>query len=258
VFVRRVWCRLLWLPCLLWVSGCSLLTKWERPAPLANSLQEIVPHSDRDHFVYVWRRIEDGRVTAAGVQVEHVSAIKGGEFEVTLSENGTAMGRMRFRDEGRTLVLLREDDLSRGVRFTYDPPLAQLQVPLFPGRQQVSASATMARSADGETIAVVPVTQVVEAQPGAAVRSRVGDYRSSVVIRTARTLHLPDEVSEMQAETVVVPGIGEIRSTGSVSDTQVLHRELACAIIGGRRIGDCTNLNKSWEENNDAGPSDVR
>jgi hypothetical protein len=78
------------------------------------------------------------------------------------------------------------------------------------------------------------------------------------VIQTVRTLRFPDQSSEMQAETVLVPGIGEISSTGSVSDSQVLHRELACAIIGGRALGDCRDLNKIVGENNDAGPSDVR
>ena len=66
--------------------GCALWHPQTLPL-LATSLQELVPHGDRDHFVYVVERAAGAG--AAAVQVEHVTALdERGEFEVTLSENG--------------------------------------------------------------------------------------------------------------------------------------------------------------------------
>src|SRR5512143_1245247 len=66
-------------------AGCTATL--QRPAPpLATSLQEISPHADGDHFVYVWKQVLEDGVTRAGIQVEHLTALDNGEFEVTLSE----------------------------------------------------------------------------------------------------------------------------------------------------------------------------
>ncbi len=212
--------------------------------PAVRSLQELVPHGDRDHFVYVWQRIESGQVVASGIQVEHVTAGEHGEFEVTLSENGVTTGRVRLRDLGDRLVLYAEEDLFRGVRISYEPALPQIQVPLLPGRYDSSASATFTRLADGVTVGVAPVTQVIELRPGLAVDSRVGRFPQSVVIRLARTLHTPDKADALQTETVLVPGIGETSSVGSTPGTPQMYRALACAIVGGRRFGNCSDLDR--------------
>jgi hypothetical protein len=239
--------------CLLLISGViasSGCASWRREAgavPLARSLQEIVPHGDRDHFVYVWQRVDEGQPGAGGVQVQHVTALQDGEFEVTLSENGVAMGRMRYSDDGTTLALRYEEDLARGFRLSYEPPLPQLHVPLLAGKEESSASATMTRVADGLTIGTMPVTQVVSFAPGRTVRSRVGTFDRTVILQMVRTLQSPARSEELKAESVLVPGIGEIQSTGHTPEMTLVHRELACAIIGGHRVGECTDLDKLWE-----------
>ena len=229
------------------VCGCSPIRNGGRPVALANSLQEILPHGDRDHLVYVWRKL-DARQSLGGVQVQHFTVVRDGEFEVTLSENGVALGRMRYTDDGTTLALRYEEDLTRGFRLSYDPPLTQLHVPLLAGRTESSSSATITRLADGLTIGTMPVTQVVTFAPGRSVRSRVGTYGHTVVLQMVRTLQTPARSEELKAETILVPGVGEIQSTASTPETTLVRRQLACAIIGGQRVGECSDIGKLWEE----------
>jgi hypothetical protein len=233
-------CAFLALP----LFGCSVLTGLRRPGPLATSLQEIVPHADRDHFVYLWQRFDNGQLLGRGIQVEHVTAVGGGEFDVLLSEDGMGVGRTRLRDTGDALMLVSEDDLTTGLRLTYDPPLTQLVVPLFAGEQRVSGSATLTRLKDKQVVAVFPVEQVINVEPGHTVRSALGNFPRSIVVQEARTLQIPDGATALETTTVLVPGIGEISSVGSASGAPSLRRELACALIGGRRVGDCTHLNQ--------------
>lgn len=216
-----------------------------------------MPHADRDHFVYVWQRFDGGQLVGTGIQVEHVTALGAGEFEVLLSEDGMAVGRTRLRDTGDALLLVSEDDLTQGLRLAYDPPLTQLVVPLFAGEQRASASATMTRLADGQVVRAFPVEQTTNVGPGHAVDSPLGTFARTVVVQEVRTLQIPDGSTALTTTTVLVPGIGEISSIGSASGAPPLRRELACAIIGGRRVGDCTHLNQRRDERGARSP-DVR
>jgi hypothetical protein len=236
--------------------GCSILTRTRQSGPLATSLQEIVPHADRDHFVYVWQQFDHGQLLDSGIQVEHVTALGGGEFEVLLSEDGMVVGRTRLRDTGDALLLVSEDNLTQGLRLTYDPPLTQLAMPLFAGARRNSASATMTQLADGQVVGVFPVEQEIRVEPGHAVHSRLGTFPRSIVVQEVRTLQIPDGATELKTTTVLVPGIGEFSSIGSASGAPPLRRELACALIGGRRVGDCTNLNQ-WRDQSGARSPDV-
>jgi hypothetical protein len=166
------------------------------------------------------------------------------------------VGRTRLRDTGDALLLVFEDDLTRGLRLAYDPPLAQLVVPLFAGEQRASASATMTQLADGQVVGVFPVEQAINARPGRTVHSPLGTFARSVVVQEVRTLQIPDGSTELKTTTVLVPGIGEISSIGSASGAPQLRRELACATISGRRVSDCTNL-KQRRDKSGAGPPDA-
>ena len=241
----------------LLLFGCSVLTRVRQPVPLATSLQQIVPHADRDHFVYSWQRFDDGQLVGNGIQVEHVTALGGGEFEVLLSEDGRMVGRTRLRDTGDALLLISEDDLTRGLRLAYDPPLTQLGVPLLAGEQRASASVTMTQVADGQVVGTFPVEQAINVEPGRAVDSPLGTFPRSIVVQEMRTLKIPDGSTELKTTTVLVPGIGEISSIGSASGAPPLRRDLACAIIGGQRVGNCANLNQ-WRDQRGARSPDVR
>lgn len=255
---RRTLAACVFLCCAL--AGCGLV---RRPpatrSPLATTLQTFAPHADRDHFVYVWERFINGRRIGRGIQVEHVTALPAaGEFEVALSENGILSGRLRVRDDQHALLLLDEEDVGAGLRVTYDPPLPQLAVPLHAGEQRANATATLTLLSDGEAITAAPVTQVVRASAAPDVRWFGGPARRAIMVRTTRTLQLPEGPRELSSDMLLVEGIGEVRSQGTASDMPVLRRQLACAFIGGRPLGDCSKLNEVWEEPNGAGSSDVQ
>jgi hypothetical protein len=237
------------------ISGCALLNPSQ---PLARSVQELVPHSDSDHFVFVWERTANGQPAGDGIQVEHVTAVEGGDFEITLSENTTGVGRVRIRDVGQAIVLLSEDDLTRGVRLQYDPPLPYLEGPVVAGEQRATSQATITALSDGSPVGALRVAQVVQVRSAGAVHSRLGTFDHAVAVDTARTLQGPGGDLEMRTAMLLVPGMGEIRSDGSVPGEPTLHRELACALIGGRPIGDCRHLNQALQEFEGAGPTDIQ
>lgn len=238
------------------VSGCALVHA--KPSVLAGSLEELTPHADGDHFVYIWQRFADGQRLGEGIEVEHVSATGSGEFEVTVSEDGQPAGRLRVRDDGHALLLLSEDDLSRNLRLSYDPPLPQLTAPLLAGEQHSEATATVSQLADGHAVGTVRVTQVNEASAAPDVHSSLGEFKRGVLLRVVRTLYFGDGATELQTAMTLVPGIGEVRSEGAASGAAVLRRELACALIGGHSVGNCQTLQQRLEKLHDAGPTDVR
>jgi hypothetical protein len=229
-----------------------------RPAqPLATSLRELAPHADGDHFVYVWRQVLAGGRVRAGIQVEHLTGLSNGEFDVTLSEDGVVIGYSRFRDDGQTLLLLSES-LGRSLRLSYDPPLPQLQTPVYAGEFRSATTATLSTIAAGKQLDTLQVTQLVEIAGARSVRSRLGNYTQGVQVHTVRTLQFPDGPVELNSTAVLVPGLGEIRSEGAATGAAPLVRELACATIGGRAVGNCQTLKQRVEELERAGSTDIQ
>jgi len=236
------------------LPGCALVGS----PPIARSAQELVPHSDGDHFVFIWQRTTEGRPVGNGIQVEHVTAIEGGDFEITLSENAIGVGRVRIRDVGGGIVLLSEDDLTRGVRLQYDPPLPYLEGPVVTGDQHATSEAKITTLSDGAPVGALRVAQVIHVRSAGAVRSRFGTFTDAVSVDTARTLQGPSANLEMRTAMLLVPGVGEIRSDGSVPGEPALHRELACAFIRGRPIGNCHHLKQRLQEFEGAGSTDLQ
>jgi hypothetical protein len=97
------------------------------------------------------------------------------------------------------------------------------------------------------------VTQVVQVGAAAPVHSPLGDYPHGVQVQTIRTLEFPDGPVELTNTAVVVPGLGEVRSTGAATGVASLERELACATIAGQHIGNCRTLRERVEELERAG-----
>jgi len=225
----------------LLLNACSAIKQPSKP--LALSLQEIAPHGDRDHFVFLVEHPTDKGFQPAGLQVEHVSKLEQpGEFEVTLSEDGMATGRVQIRDDGKTLWLISEDDYSRGMRMIYDPPLPYLNSPLMPGEQRAQSTAIMRQLGNGQAAGKMQVEQVIEASAAPPGQWLAGVHNGGVQLHTTRKLQSAEGTIEMNTTMVLVPGIGEIRSEGGVSGAPTMRRELACAIVGNRSIGDCSRL----------------
>lgn len=199
----------------------------------------------------------NGQRVAAGMQVEHLTLLSEGEFDVTVSEDGMALGHTRFRDDGHAILLLAED-LGPNLRLSYNPPLPQIEVPLMTGEQNASSTATVTQVTDGKQVGTMQVVQVVRASRGPAVRSFLGNFEHPVLLETRRTLQTPQGTIELSTAAVVVAGIGEVRSSGAATGAPTVHRELACAILSGRSYGDCHALAERMEELNDAGPTDDR
>lgn len=239
----------------MFAAGCTPTV--HRPAqPLATSLQEIAPHGDGDHFVYVWKQVGEGGEVRAGIHVEHLTSLDNGELEVTLSEDGVVVGHTRFRDDGHALLLVSET-LGRDLQLSYDPPLPQLDTPLYAGETHATATATLSGLDDDKQVGTLEVTQVVQASPATSVHALLGDYPQGVQVRTVRTLQFPDGPVELSSTAVLVPGIGEIGSEGTATGAPPLMRELACATIGGRHVGNCRTLRERVEELERAGSTNV-
>jgi hypothetical protein len=246
--------RAVWLCALLAVTACSMLRP-AGPTPLATSLQGLVPHADGDHLVYLWSRPDERGGVDAGIQVERVTAAgPAGEFEVTTSEDGIAVARSWLRDDGHALLLLSED-FGPGERLRYVPPLLQLEMPLVPGERRAAATAEVTRRGDDEHPGSLQVTQVVRVSAAAAVHTALGDFSDAVSVQTVRSVHTPEGIIELSSSMVLVPGIGEVVADGQASGAAPLHRELACARISGRSIGDCHNLIARVEQLRQPGPS---
>ena len=67
-------------------------------------------------------------------------------------------------------------------------------------------------------------------------------YGSGVQLQTERTLQTLEGPQKLTSTMVLVPGIGEVKSEGSVNGMMAMRRTLACAIIANRPIGDCRTL----------------
>jgi|GEM_PF-1617044 hypothetical protein len=221
-------------------SGCGAA----KTQPLfARSLAELVPHNDRDHFVFLVERPTPNGFRPAALQVEHVTKLpEGNDYEVALSEDGMATGRVILRDDGTTLWLVAEEDYTRGLRLSYEPPLPYLSVPLFAGESRATSSADLRQLGTNQAAGRLPVVQVTRAHAEPAGQWFAGAYAGGVRLEVQRTYQSPDGPMQLSSTTILVPGIGEVRSEGAASGSPVMRRQLACATIGNRRIGDCRSL----------------
>ncbi|HYD48700.1 MAG TPA: hypothetical protein VEB21_10150 [Terriglobales bacterium] len=250
--MRALTATLLLACAVLSATGCASLRRAKAGDVLAADLRQIQPLHDRDHYVYVWQRLVDGNRQAEGIHVEHVSALPAsGQFEIDIAEDGAPSARLRMSYDERLLALIDEEDLSQGIRLTYSPPLPQLVAPLVVGEQQLSATASIRRLQDGDSIEGVAVTQSIRVRQARKVESELGNYDDAVAVRTKRRVHTPAGAIVLDSAVLLVPGIGEIRSEGStsapappggVAKVVVTRRELACAIIAGKAIGDCRKV----------------
>jgi hypothetical protein len=92
---------------------------------------------------------------------------------------------------------------------------------------------------DGAVLATGRVEQTVTAHRGS---SEAG--ATVLEIETKRTVTLPDRAMRLEATTWIQPGIGEVRSEGRTDGGPVTRRELICAIISGKQVGDCARLTR--------------
>ncbi len=243
---------------LLLSSGCGLLGA-AGGTTLADSLSELMPHGDRDHFVYIWQKVSDGQRLAEGIQVEHVQSSRESDvFEIVLSEDGVPSARLRLRDDGQQIALLDEDDLEQQIRLSFQPGLTQFEIPLVASEREMRSTAFVTSLTQDARITSVDVSQTIRLRPARGIESTLGNYPRGVGVETQRILHWPWGDAAYATNAMVVPGLGEIRSEASTEEGVVMRRELACAIIGGHSIGDCSSVAAKIRELRDARSSHVR
>lgn len=235
------------------LAGCG--ARHQRGDASSLALADILPMRDRDHYVYIWQRIVEGEREAEGLQVEHISALPAAnEFEISISEDGNIAGRLRYYNDGERIILLSEDDVESGIRRTYEPPLVHMSAPLQFGESGMRSTAIVTQIDDGSPIARVDVSQRLRISEASDVVSALGTFATGVVVEARRTVHTPGGDIELLSAAVLVPGIGEIRSEGTTLSGDdirpdgtadihtVLRRELACALIGTRTLGNCREV----------------
>jgi hypothetical protein len=239
-------------------TGCGSLRSGGGAA-LADSLSDLVPHSDRDHFVYIWQKVSQGKRLAEGIQVEHVqSSPESDEFEIVLSEDGVPSSRLRMRDDGQRIAILDEDDLEQQIRLSFKPGLTQFEIPLVASEREMHTTAVVTSLAHEAQITEVDVSQVVRLRSARGIKSALGNYPRGVGVETQRVLHWPWGDAAYATNAMVVPGLGEIRSEASTEEGVVMRRELACAIVGGHTVGDCSTVEARVRELRSARSTDIR
>ncbi len=242
------------LPAIIIAAALLSLAACALPQPqapkrdiLAASPRELMPHADRDHFVFLYQTIANGQPIGKGVEVEHVSAVDApDEFEVSSSQDGTPIGSSRLRDDGKSIWLLSENADSLDMRLVYDPPLRLLSVPLKAGEVEMTAGVDATRLSSGESLGRLSTHVVVRLGEGHT-RLHFGDPSRAVAFDVLRTLEGKEGTLRFDARSTLLPGIGEVESEVVFSNGVQQRRELVCAIVGGRLIGDCKELARRLE-----------
>jgi hypothetical protein len=230
--------RWLLAACAVWLlAGCAAWHVREAIPLYTGSLQEIAPFHDGDHYVY--------RATRAGedwaVQVEHVKALdKPGEFLINLTENGSLIAQMHVRESATAASIVSVVYPEQDAGFLFTQPLPVVEVPLRREVLRSDSTVTVWRLSDGKTLDRGDAYQTVTSEPATAERADVSP--AEFELQTERTLHFRAGALHSHATAWVARGIGEVRSDDVVQGVPALHRELVCAIVGGRRIGDCGAL----------------
>jgi hypothetical protein len=235
------------------VAACALLAGCAPRQPAApaapdvvlfsGTLQELAPHHDGDHFVY--------RTTSTGqpdrLSVEHLTVLdQPGEFAVNMTEDGVALGKIHLRDDGSSVTLISEGMLREGVLMLYEVPLPSLSVPLHSGESKATSPVTLSHLSDGKLLGYGQAEQTVTARRVTA--SAGGD---EFEIHIERTIELPKGSMHLSVTTWITPGVGETRSQGNVDGGVTFRRELICATVGGKRVGDCAGIMQKGQKGQD-------
>jgi len=222
------------------LTGCAAKA---RPGDvLAARLADLMPHGDRDHFVYVSQRSLPNHEPQVNLTVDHVSALdRPGEFQVTESSDGERLGDSRWIADERGIALVSEEVDGLGVHVAYDPPLLLFPQPLVAGEHRAEATGAATSLDDGKPMGVFRASAVVKSSPTRTTHPLAsGD---AVLIEMTRSLVGPHGALVLHSDTVSAEGVGEIESIAALEGVPiVVRRSLVCGFIQGRAIGRCDEL----------------
>ncbi len=221
-------------------AGCApekpVAAKHSVPHPTSGVLfegtvQDLLPHHAGDEFVY--------RTTgpSGGEQLltSHVaSTAKPDEFVVTVSKGDQVLSQMHLHDDGHRLATLAELAPARNVILVYGDPLPIATLPLVAEEQRFESSVKLLRRSDGQLFSEGKVEQTMSARLASE-----PEAKGQVVIRYERAMTLPSGTMRSVSEMWIEPGVGEVRSETTMAGAPTQHRELVCAVIAGKRVGEC-------------------
>jgi hypothetical protein len=238
--VRSIAPAILLVAAALVASGCSAPKRLGQV--LAPLVADLMPHGDRDHFVYLSEKTVADHPPETSLAVEHVSSLEApGEFQITESADGVRIGDSHWLSDDHGLSLLSEEVEGLGVRLAYDPPLLLFPQPLLVGEHRASSTGAATRLDDGTPVGLFRASVVVRSQ---STRSRnpiaKGD---AVLLEVTRSLEGPNGALVIHVESLNAAGIGELESVAALEGVPlVVRRSLLCGFIQGRAVGHCDEL----------------
>lgn len=221
-------------------AGCALPKR--SGDVLAPTLSGLMPHGDRDHFVYVSERAIGDQAPETNLTVEHVSALEApGEFEVTESKDGVRVGNAHWLADEHGISLVSEDVDGLGVHLAYDPPLLLFPQPLLVGEHQAFATGAATRLEDGKPVGKFKASVVVRSTAARSHHPLVSG--PAVQFEVTRSLQGPNGALVMHVDSLNAEGVGELESIASLEGAPfVVRRSLVCGFIQGRPVGRCDEL----------------
>lgn len=214
------------------MGGCS--TKQApldyRQALFEGSIDALAPFRHGNTYTYIVRTDgADDRV------VESRCSIAGSRIFVTITEGLKVLARTEMVVENDAILLVSEISPQHDIAFTYDPPLPVLTAPLYAGVERATADLRAWKPSDGSEISQGSVRLTWSAHP-----APLSMQDATFEIRGVKHLTLDNgRTVRIQSKRWLAPGVGEISSSGTLGDSKVEYRELACANIAGQRYGDC-------------------
>jgi len=190
---------------------------------------DLVPHGEGDQLIYrVTRSGQSGSSTETRTVVDQVGVV----FFVETRE-GRKHEEEEFVDRTTELVLRATDDLDDDVETRCEPPLVQLEMPLFAGDEfSTTASCTLRTIPGGVFLGSVPQSNFVVAEdlvPSLTVPA--GTYENVVRLSSRFLFQGGEELNEAW----LAPGIGIIRQV-QTTDVITITRELTDGTIAGESV----------------------
>jgi hypothetical protein len=195
------------------------------------TIQDLLPLHAGDRFVY---RTSDPSGEEQLLTTRVAATEKPNEFVATVSKGDLVLTQMHLRDDGRRLTTLAELAPPRNAILVYGDPLPIATVPLLAEEQRFESSVKLMRLSDGQLIAEGKVEQSMSARLASE-----PEAKGQLVIRYERAMTLPSGTMRSVSEMWIEPGVGEMRSETTIAGAPSQHRELVCAVIAGKRVGEC-------------------
>lgn len=197
---------------------------------------ELLPHQPGNRFVYRARGDAGERTLTSLVS----AAEREDEFLVTLFNGDLVLGQMRLRDDGRSLSIVGEVGPQQNLAVLYREPLPLATLPLELGVQPAFRTGVKILSlSDGAVVAEGEIEQTARVEE----RTRWFGRKGWLLFHYERAMVLPTRITRSRSTIWVQPGVGQVRvEMAGAGEEPSERRDLVCALIGGREVGDCSSL----------------